>query len=295
MCPARLLSGCALAALLLSASSLQARPRAYAEVFGTDTRSDPATDVTRANAAARVHPTADGFTNANQVYAYADGALFEIYTSVGKVTDITLQPGEHLTGSGPVAAGDTARWIIGDTESGSGESRLVHILVKPTQDKLSTNLVINTDRRTYHIELHATGQTYMAAVSWHYPQDELLAIRGKAQAEAEKAQAAPIASAIDPTRLNFAYRIDGDRVAWRPILAFDDGRQVFIELPAGIASSELPPLFVIGPNGSSDLVNYRIKDNFFVVDHIFDVAELRLGDKHSQKVVRIKREEHAGL
>jgi hypothetical protein len=30
----------------------------------------------------------------------------------------------------------------------------VHILVKPTRPDIRTNLVINTDRRTYHIELH---------------------------------------------------------------------------------------------------------------------------------------------
>jgi type IV secretion system protein VirB9 len=33
----------------------------------------------------------------------------------------------------PVAAGDTVRWIIGDTESGTGASKQVHILVKPTR------------------------------------------------------------------------------------------------------------------------------------------------------------------
>jgi hypothetical protein len=32
-------------------------------------------------------------------------------------------PGEQLVGAGPVAAGDTVRWIIGDTESGSGATR----------------------------------------------------------------------------------------------------------------------------------------------------------------------------
>ncbi len=291
----RLLSGCALATLAANASPSNATPHPYLKLHPAAAASVPASDVSRANAAARIEPSASSFMNANQIYPYADGALFEVYTAVGKVTDITLQPGEHLVGSGPVAAGDTARWIIGDTESGSGDTRQVHILVKPTQERLSTNLVVNTDRHTYHIELQAMGQTYMAAVSWRYPQDELLAIRGKAQAEADKVQAAPVASGIDPTRLNFRYKIDGDSPSWRPILAFDDGQHVFIELPPGIGTSDLPPLFVVGPSGSSDLVNYRIKDNFFVVDHLFDTAELRLGDKHSQKVVRIKRQERSSL
>ncbi|AEO47296.1 TrbG/VirB9 family P-type conjugative transfer protein [Rhodospirillum rubrum] len=82
------------------------------------------------------------------------------------MTDVALQEGEQLVGSGPVAAGDTVRWIIGDTESGTGATKRIHILVKPTRPSLQTNVVINTDRRTYLLELHATARTYMASVSW---------------------------------------------------------------------------------------------------------------------------------
>jgi type IV secretion system protein VirB9 len=81
------------------------------------------------------------------------------------VTDIALQEGEQLVGSGPVTAGDTVRWIIGDTESGPANAKRVHILVKPTRPDVVTNLVINTDRRTYHMELRSTEKTYMASVS----------------------------------------------------------------------------------------------------------------------------------
>jgi type IV secretion system protein VirB9 len=76
-----------------------------------------------------------------------------------------LQEGETLVGNGPVPAGDTVRWIIGDTESGTGPTRRVHIIVKPTRPDLTTNLIINTDRRTYLLELRSTERTYMASVS----------------------------------------------------------------------------------------------------------------------------------
>ena len=62
----------------------------------------------------------DGFINSMQV-TRGLGALYQVYTAVGQITDIALQPGEQLVGAGPVAAGDTVRWIIGDTESGSGQ------------------------------------------------------------------------------------------------------------------------------------------------------------------------------
>ena len=214
-------------------------------------------------------------------------ALYQVYTAVGQITDIALQPGETLVGSGPVAAGDTVRWIIGDTLSGSGATQQVHILVKPTRTELMTNLIINTNMRTYHMELRSTERTYMASVSWQYPQDQLIVLR-RQNSQAEAAQ--PIASGVDLANVNFRYAIEGDRAPWRPLRAFDDGRQVFIEFPRGIAQGEMPPLFVVGPEGNtSELVNYRVRDRHMIVDRLFAAAELRFGTGDTQRRVRITR------
>ncbi len=248
---------------------------------------DPRARIAEANAAARMQPVRNGFINAVQVYPYTAGALYQVYTAPGSITDIALQPGETLVGAGPVAAGDTVRWIIGDTESGTGATRQVHILVKPTRPDLTTNLVINTDRRTYHMELRATERTYMASVSWQYPQDQLIALR-RQNAQAEAAQ--PVTTGIDLASVNFRYAIEGNRAPWRPLRAFDDGRQVFIEFPRGIAQGEMPPLFVVGPEGdTSELVNYRVRGNHMIVDRLFAAAELRLGTGSTQRRVRIVR------
>jgi type IV secretion system protein VirB9 len=253
---------------------------------GRDLR-DPTSRVSAANSAARMEPVRDGFINAVQLYPFSAGALYQVYTSPGHVTDIALQEGERLVGTGPVAAGDTARWIIGDTVSGSGAAERVHILVKPTRTDLRTNLVINTDRRTYLLELRATPRTWMASVSWNYPQDQLLALQRAASASAA---AEPIASGLSLDQLQFRYRIEGDRTPWRPVRAFDDGRQVYIEFPAGIAQGEMPPLFVLGSDGrSAELVNYRVRGRHIIVDRLFGAAELRLGADRRQQRVRIKR------
>jgi len=203
------------------------------------------------------------------------------------VTDIALQEGEQLVGAGPVAAGDTVRWIIGDTVSGAGPAARVHILVKPTRPDIATNLVINTDRRTYHLELRATPSTYMASVSWTYPHDALIALQGR---NAAAANAAPVAAGLDLSALNFRYRVEGDRTPWRPARAFDDGRQVFIEFPHQISQGEMPPLFVTGAAGDAELVNYRVQGRYMVVDRLFAAAELRLGDRREQRV-RIVRDD----
>ena len=251
---------------------------------------DPRRRVASANAAARIEPSRDDYLNAVQVYPYSDGALYQVYASPGEITDITLQPGEALAGSGPIAAGDTVRWIIGETESGGGATKRIHVLLKPTRADLSTNLVIDTDRRTYHLELRATPSTYMASVSWRYPEDELVALKRTAEAQAS----APVDQGLDLAQLQFRYAITGDSPAWRPLRAFDDGRKVYIEMPAGIAEGELPPLFVVGATGGTELVNYRVRQNYYVVDRLFAAAELRMGSDKTQAVVRIARKDGAG-
>lgn len=242
----------------------------------------PQERVEQANAEARIAPTREDYVNAIQVWPYSDGALYQVYTSPGRVTVIALQSGEELV---TVAAGDTVRWIVGDTASGSGASRRVDVMVKPTRVGLKTNLVITTNRRTYLIELTSTEAAWMASVSWEYPRDELIALQAQAQvAEA----AAPVASGVTLDQLRFRYAITGDDPPWRPLRAFDDGEHVYIEFPPGIAQGELPPLFVVGSQGEGQLVNYRFHAPYYIVDRLFGAAELRLGGKKAA-VVRIER------
>lgn len=245
---------------------------------------DPRRQVGAANDAARIEPNDEGFRNAIQRYAWSEGALYQVYTKPGQVTDIALQEGEKLVGPGPVAAGDTVRWMIGDTLSGSGDSQRVHILIKPTRPDIATNLVINTDRRTYHLELRANPKVYMASVSWTYPDDELIALR---RAEAEAARAAPVADGFNVEGLNFDYRMSGDRPAWRPLRVFDDGQRTLIEFPPRIAQGDMPPFFVIGEGGDAELVNYRVNGRYLIVDRLFGEAELRLGAGRRQVRVKI--------
>lgn len=243
---------------------------------------DPQAQITQANEEARVAPTREGYVNAVQVWPFADGALYQVYASPERVTVIALQPGEELV---TVAAGDTVRWIVGDTSSGTGAEQRVNVLVKPIRVDIRTNLVVTTDRRTYLMELISTEKTWMASVSWEYPRDRMLALRKQSRA-AEVA--APIEQGLSLERLRFRYALSGDRPSWRPLRAFDDGGKVYIQFPAGIAQGELPPLFVIGPQGDGQLVNYRFRSPYYIVDRLFGAAELRLGGEEGE-VVRIER------
>lgn len=241
-----------------------------------------AANVDAANRAATREPQAAGYVGAIQVYPYAEGVLYRLFAAPERITDIALQPGETITS---VAAGDTARWTVGDTTSGSGGAKRTHILVKPFASGLATNLIVTTDRRVYRIELKSSGGVAMSALSWTYPQDEMIAL-DRARRTAESA--APVARGLAVEALNFHYTITGDRVPWRPVRAFDDGRQTFIEFAPDLALGEAPPLFVRSEDGKASLVNYRVAGRYYLVDRLFETAELRLGAK-KQKIVRIMR------
>lgn len=248
----------------------------------------PVQAVAAANAAARVQAPPELMQGATHRFTWSEGGLYQVYAAPGRVTDLVLQPGEQLAGPGPIAAGDTARWILGDTESGVGDQRRVHVLVKPTAAGLTTNLIINTDRRTYYVELRAGAAGYMASVAWLYPSDALIAVR-KPVAPAPPPPAPPAPPVLDPPMLNFGYRLDGDHPRWRPTQVFDDGSKVVIVFPASVSTGEMPPLFVLDAAGRAELVNYRLSAGRMVVDRLFDRAELRLGDKRSKRTVRIAR------
>jgi type IV secretion system protein VirB9 len=248
------------------------------------TPADPARVIEAANRQATYGPAAQDFVNAVHVYPFVEGAIYRAVTAPERVTDIALQAGETLVS---VASGDTVRWVIGDTSSGAGLSKRTHVLVKPVGAGLATNLVITTDRRSYHVALTSVARTAMTALSWSYPQDALLAV--SRPVPVLEAVTTPVAApGLEVEQLRFNYLLSGDKPAWRPLRAFDDGRQTYLEFPPTLAVGEAPPLFLIGADGEPQLVNYRVRGRFYVVDRIFDIAELRLGTK-KQQIVRIQR------
>ena len=260
-------------------------PPAWTVARGGTAANTPDGRVQNANAAARVEPRREGYYNAIQIYPWSEGALYQVYAAPGQITNIALEPGESLTGAGPIAAGDTTRWIIGDTESGSGANRRVHILVKPTRDDISTNLVVTTDRRVYMIELRAREALYMPSVAWAYP----VPPPGSRVAMLS----APIIPAEAARNYRYGLQVQGSSPPWRPVSVFDDGRRVYVVFPRGIVQGEMPPIFVLGPDGEPEIVNSRIHQNVLIVDRLFGAAELRLGSGTRQQVVRIVRMEQA--
>lgn len=127
----------------------------------------------------------------------------------------------------------------------------------------------------------------MASISWTYPTDSLVALHKQNETALESEQRVADGG-VRLDSLNFRYRIEGDDPPWRPVRAFDDGHKVFIQMPSGLSQGEAPPLFVAGADGRPNLVNYRVRGAYYIVDRMFGAAELRLGE-NPQRVVRIIR------
>lgn len=237
--------------------------------------------IAAANRTAVAASRADAFEGGVQVFAWAPGRIYEVWTAPLRVTTLTLGPGETLVSK---AAGDTVRWQIGDTVSGAGAGQRTHVLLKPLERGLETNLVLTTNRRVYHLELRSgAADAFNAAVAWEAPWDQ-------AAADGAQSPGVPTDVVMPEGVLDGRYRIqaEGRRPRWTPTSVFNDGRRTFITFDADLQIDEAPALFVIAPDGETQLVNYRQQGGLFVVDRVFDRAELRLGDRRPQ-IVRLLR------
>ena len=202
------------------------------------------------------------------------------------ITDVVLEPGEKSSASPP--RGDVVRWVLALGKSVAEGAEQWHVYLKPTRPDLETNLAINTDRRTYLLELHSYPETYMAAVTWRYPQDELA--RLQLQADAAATQERSIVARRQPRRAQLQLR-DPRHERLSP-----SGRRCRCSTTDAARSFAFPQRCSCArrPRSSScatsetQLVNYRMKGDTYVVDRLLDAAELRVGSK-DQEIVRVER------
>jgi type IV secretion system protein VirB9 len=241
--------------------------------------------VLEANHKAAAAPDKGDTFNAIVQYAFEPGTLYQVFAAPMHITDVVLEPGEKILGQ--PASGDVVRWILALGKSADRGVEQWHLYIKPTRPDLQTNLAINTDRRTYLLELQSYPETYMAAITWRYPQDELARLQGQADAAAaQERSASPIVS-LEALNFNYAIRVLHGQPGWTPLQVFDDGRRTFVRFPPAMLVREAPALFVLR-DSETQLVNYRVKGDTYVVDRLLDAAELRVGQQ-DQEIVRIER------
>jgi len=238
-----------------------------------------------ANHKAALAPEKSDYFNAIVQYAYEPGTLYQVYAQPMRITDIALEPGEKILGE--PASGDVVRWILALGKSMQNGVEQWHVYLKPTRPDLATNLAINTDRRSYLLELHSYADTFMAAIVWHYPEDELARLQAQAAELAGHEKSASPVVGVDALNFDYAIQVVKGKPVWTPVQVFDDGRRTFVRFPSAMVLREAPALFVLR-DAETQLVNYRVKNDTYVIDRLIDAAELRVGQK-DQEIVRIAR------
>ena len=228
------------------------------------------------------------------LYPYDEGPEPALDCAPLRTTDIQLQPGETIT---DVAMGDTERWMATPASSGDPRNPVPHLAVKPQAPAIETNLTIYTTKHIYHMLLRSRGRA-MQEVEFYYP-DEVLAAMKAADAAVSQTNRVAIdppgdgddggvlkMASVDPGRLDFTYKIDGPNVPFRPVRAFDDGSHVYIQMPTGMKTGDAPALLIAAGSGTQ-MVNYRVEGNYYVVDRLFNQAILVSGVGRQQDRVTI--------
>lgn len=198
------------------------------------------------------------------------------------VCDIALEPGEVVN---DINAGDPVRWKISPAISGSGEHKTTHIIVKPTDSALTTNVDISTDRRMYVIKLVSRANDWMPQIGFAYPDDQKASWAAYHQAAEQQQQAAPQPVGDSASQLDFDFRVKGPNVTWKPVRVYTTGGKTYVEFLPAVTHEDLPALVALGTGDTETLVNYRLVGDRFEADKLLRHAALIRGvGRHQQRV-----------
>ena len=181
-----------------------------------------------------------------------------------------MKKGERITF---VGGGDTSAWAV-EKATVDGAP---HIYIKPTVDTSTTNLIITTNKRSYQLILN-TSDWYNPMVAWNYGYEE----ESEFNFQEEKNTIGKINGNVES--LNFNYRIIGK--CNEKITVFDDGEKTIVKfdkLPKNLLSVFIRNKGKKGLN----LVNYKIRNNCYILDRVADEIEMRITDK---EIIKIRRQ-----
>jgi P-type conjugative transfer protein TrbG len=227
------------------------------------------------------------------IYTYGAGLPIVVCAPL-HVCMVELEPGEKIVGEPHI--GDSVRWEVSPTSSGSGADSTPILVIKPRIAGLDTTMVVPTDRRAYYLRLQSKPSEYIARVAFTYPENrdrqwQIYMAKQHEQEEQEKAHRVAELPNDAIQNMYWNYEIKGGTPSSRPVHVMDDGAKTYIQMPQETVHRELPVL-VIKTAAGSEMVNYRVKDNVYIVDRLFDRAALLLGTgKHQSKVEIVRQNE----
>lgn len=206
-------------------------------------------------------------------------------------TVITLEEGERFTS---ITSGDPQdlSYMVAVSGSATGHETQ-QVLVKPGVSKMSTNLIITTDRRIYNILITVgTTKDITRNVAFWYPEDMLNKVNTAIEKQNDIDMNAEKMPQLNLAQANFNYKISGDEPSWTPTRVFDDGKRTWIELPKGSDNKNLPTVLIQSDSGQLVKYNQSYYSPYIIIDGIFSRAKLVSGVGSHQIQVDIYNKEY---
>jgi type IV secretion system protein VirB9 len=226
-------------------------------------------------------------------YAFDETFEYEIHTCTYRTTDIALEPGEQVLEM-PFLSEEKV-WEIGAGVSRQNGQDVQHFFVKPSADRLTTSMIIITDRRVYHLLLKSFRDRYMVMVRWRYPHTMPFHVKTDAMKQLQDRinHVESDVITVNPQMLSFDYKMTYSifkKPLWLPQRVYDDGAKTYIQMDERMLHAESPVMF----NQRNHRINYRVRENLIIIDELIEKVTLRNGREKvviTKKTYRPPREE----
>jgi type IV secretion system protein VirB9 len=222
----------------------------------------------------------ENYSHAARIYDYNPDQVYEVYAQVLRTTDIYLEPGEIALDVPFIS--DSERWVLGAGINQQQGQTVQHIYLKPKETGLEASMIINTDRRTYHIILRSYAAVYMPMVKWRYINNgfplhfagDIIKNNGITPQTADLSEELEY---VDPRFVSFDYQIQFiKKPKWLPRLIYDDGKKTYIVFSEQTLQAELPGIF----ENRNDVINYRVSGDLAVIDKLIEKITVKYKGRH---------------
>lgn len=193
---------------------------------------------------------------------YSPNEVYQFIGHYGYASAIIFSDDEKVL---TVSIGDSVAWQVNPAGN--------RIFLKPVDQNALTNMTVLTDKHSYLFELHAEetkdirDKNMVFEMRFVYPQsdsDSLAVNQMEALPDLER----------DGAKMNFRYTIRGSTVI-EPIRIFDDGEFTYFEFRD--KNAEIPAFFRVDSANNEELINFRKRGNYIVVERVASRFTLRRG------------------
>jgi type IV secretory pathway VirB9-like protein len=233
--------------------------------------------IAQATARHTVRPSRRDFHGVEVRYPYVPGKLWAIEVTPHEPVHLSFDLIDGWLEWSGLDVGESGWWEVKTQKTGAPPQEHGHLLVSAKAPGKSGKMTVLTGRGAYYLSFHSLEDGGMTAVSWKHPAPP------------------PVTTASHGHGIFYTgYQRSslGHAPPWAPLSIWDSGPEdgrTFLLFPKMRESVESPLLYVLARDGAPHLVNYRVKGQWYIVDQLFEKAELRVGQGEHAEVVLIER------